>query len=188
MATVISLVDVSSLESDPSDGDRLFEIVDGQLQERPDMGAQSDRLGFFLACLIETHAGAGKLGLCFSGQCGYQKIFPHEPKRLRYPDVSFVRSGRLPGNKPPEGHMEIVPDLVAEVVSPNDNAVDIEQRLTDFMRAGVPLAWIIYPQTRQVYVFHQGPAALRLGEGDILEGEDVLPGFSLALKDLFAAI
>jgi Uma2 family endonuclease len=187
MATVITLVDDSEVEFDPSDGDRRLEIVDGQLLERPDMGAQSDRVGFFLGSLIEAHSG-GKLGLCFAGQCGYQKIFPNDPKRLRFPDVSFVRSGRLPGNKPPEGHMEIVPDLIAEVVSPNDKAVDIEQRLMDFLRAGVPLAWIIYPRTKQVYVFHQGPASLRLGEGDILEGEDVLPGFSLALKDLFAAV
>ena len=84
--------------------------------------------------------------------------------------------------------MEIVPDLFAEVVSPNDKAEEIEQRLTDFLRAGTPLAWLIFPKTRQVYVFHQGPAALRLGEGDILDGEDVIPGFSCPLKDLFAAI
>jgi hypothetical protein len=47
---------------------------------------------------------------------------------------------------------------------------------------------MIYPLTRQVYVFHQGPAALRLGEADILDGENILPGFSLPLKDLFAGI
>jgi Uma2 family endonuclease len=187
MATASSLVEDPSIEFETSDGDQLFEIVDGQLMERRKMGAKSDRIGVILAGKIEAHAG-GKLGLCFSGQCGYHKIFPNEPKRLRYPDVSFVRYGRLPGDEPPQGHMEIVPDLFAEVVSPNDKAKEIEQRLTDFLRAGTPLAWLIYPQTRQIYVFHQGPAALRLGEGDILEGEDVIPGFSCPLKDLFAAI
>jgi Uma2 family endonuclease len=188
MATVTSPVDVSELEFEPHDGGRPLEIVDGQLLERRDMGAEADAVGCILVGKIQAHAGEGKLGLCFAGQCGYQKIFPNDPKRLRYPDVSFVRSGRLPGNKPPRGHVEISPDLIAEVVSPNDTAEDIEQRLMDFLGAGVPLAWIIYPRTKQVYVFHQGPASLRLGEGDVLEGEDVLPGFSLALKDLFAAI
>ena len=187
MATVTSPVDVPELEFDLSGGDQLFEIVDGQLLERRNMGAESNQIGTVLAGKILDHA-QGKLGLCFTGQCGYQKIFPNDPKRLRFPDVSFVRSGRLPGDKPPRGNMEIVPDMITEVVSPNDKAEDIEQRLTDFLRAGVPLAWIIYPQTKQVYVFHQGPASLRLGEGGMLEGEDVIPGFSCQVKDLFAAI
>jgi Uma2 family endonuclease len=187
MATASSPVEIPSMESDPSDGDHLFEIVDGQILERRKMGAQADLIGFVLGSMIQAHSG-GKLGLCFSSQCGYHRIFPTEPKRLRYPDVSFVRSGRLPGNKPPRGHVDIVPDLVVEVISPNDKAEEIEQRLADFLRAGTPLAWLIYPQTKQVYVFHQGPAALRLGEDDVLDGEDVIPGFSCPLKDLFAAI
>jgi len=187
MATATSRVELSSLEIASSDTDLFFEIVNGQPVERPNMGAEADRIGVVLIGMIQAHAG-GKVGLCFSGHCGYQSIFPADPKRLRFPDVSFIRSGRLPGDKPPRGNMEIVPDLIAEVVSPNDKAEDVEQRLTDFLGAGVPLAWMIYPQTKQVYVFHQGPAALRLGVGDVLEGDDVLPGFACPLKDLFAAI
>lgn len=176
-----------------SDKDYLYEIVDGQKVEKPRMGAEADRIIVALIRLIEAQA-FGRLGLCFSGHCGYQ-IFADDPNRIRYPDVSFIRFGRLPGDKAPRGYVQIIPDLVVEVVSPNDEVVspndkaeNVDERLMDFLRAGVPLAWVIYPSSRQVYVFHQGPAALRLGEGDTLDGEGVLPGFSCSLKDLFASL
>ena len=59
----------------------------------------------------------------------------------------------------------------------------------DFLRVGVPLAWMIYPRTRQVYVFHQGPA-IRSASARATSWmeEGVLPGFSCSLKDLFASL
>jgi Uma2 family endonuclease len=169
-----------------SDNAYFTVIDDGQPVERPPMGAEADQIMVILIVMIQAHA-AGKIGLCFTGHCGYQ-IFPDQPNLVRFPDVSFIRNGRLPGNKIPRGYVEVVPDLVVEVVSPNDIAENVERRLIEFLRAGVPLAWMIYPLTKQVYVFHQGPASLRLGEGDILDGEDVLPGFSCPVKSLFALI
>jgi Uma2 family endonuclease len=186
MSTATERIEPISEEFVRSDKDYLYEIVDGQSLEKPRMGAEADLVIVELIAIIKGHA-AGRLGRCFSGHCGYQ-IFADDPGRVRYPDVSFIRSGRLPGNKAPKGHVQVVPDLVVEVVSPNDKAENVDERLTDFLRAGVPLAWMIYPSSKQVYVFHQGPAALRLGLGDILDGEDVLPGFACPLNDLFAAI
>jgi Uma2 family endonuclease len=186
MATATDLTEAASDLSLSPDNSYYYEIVDGHEVEKPHMGAEADLIIVTLIRMIEAQA-FGKLGLWFSGHCGYQ-IFRDNPKLVRFPDISFIRSGRLPGNKPPRGYVEVVPDLVVEVVSPNDKAENVEQRLTDFLKAGVPLAWMIYPLTKQVYVFHQGPASLRLGEGDVLDGEDVLPGFACVLNDLFAAI
>jgi Uma2 family endonuclease len=186
MATAIADTQIDLDDLPSRDKDVWYEVVDGALVEKAHMGAQADLVIVTLIGLIQ--AKCGRLGLCFSGHCGYKGIFSHDPKRLRYPDVSFVCSGRLPDDKPPRGHMQIVPDLIAEVVSPKDNAENVEERLMDFLKAGVRIAWLIYPSTRQVCVFHQGPAALRLGENDTLDGEDVLPGFSCPLKDLFASL
>ncbi len=179
---------IESIEDEfiQSDKDYPYEIVEGQNVEKPRMGAEADRIIVTLIRIIEAQA-FGKLGLCFSGHCGYQ-IFADDPTRVRYPDVSFIRFGRLPADKAPRGYVPIIPDLIVEVVSPNDKAENVDERLTDFLRAGVPLAWMIYPSSRQVYVFHQGPAALRLGEDDTLDGEGVLPGFTCSLKDLFASL
>ncbi len=186
MATATEMIEPFLDTGISSDHCYYYEIDDGHPVEKPRMGAEADQIMVILIRMIEAFS-SGKLGFCFSGHCGYQ-IFADRPKLVRFPDVSFIRSGRLPGNKVPRGYVDVVPDLVVEVVSPNDKAENVEQRLTDFLRAGVPLAWMIYPSTKQVYVFHQGPSSLRLGEGDSLDGEDVLPGFSCALIDLFAGI
>ncbi len=169
------------------EGSRYAEIVDGRPVEKPLMGAATDHL---MVCLIMSMARAGlsNQGLFFGSTSGYQ-IFADNPRRVRIPDLSFIRKGRLPGNKPPRrGYLKIVPDLVVEFVSPNDNAENVEIRLNDFLTAGVPLAWMVYPATRHVYVDHQGTPALRLGPGDTLDGEDVLPGFACPVSELFASL
>src|SRR3954466_10521833 len=97
--------------------DLRYELVEGQLVEMPAMGAKANLIASELFRLLINHVKVGQLGLCFSDGCGYQ-CFAHDPKRVRFPDGSFVRSGRLPGDKPPDGHMRIAPDLAIEVVSP----------------------------------------------------------------------
>ncbi len=167
------------------DGDR-YELVDGHLVERA-MGAESSRVGVIILRLIDTHASANRLGLVFGMDCGYQ-CFPGQPNRLRYPDGSFIARGRLPGDRPPEGHVPIAPDLSVEVVSPNDIASDLEQRIEDFLRAGVCLLWVIYPNTRRVMVFRPGGNVTRLTETEELTGEEVLPGFRCPVAGIFAGL
>ncbi len=72
-----------------------YEWIDGQLKEKPDMGAKANRVATVLTRLLDTYAASHQLGLVFTQECGYQS-FPHEPKKVRFPDVSFVARGRLP--------------------------------------------------------------------------------------------
>ena len=166
----------------PSEG--RFEFVNGQVLARPDMGANSDWIATNLIILLGVHAKAHPIGRVFGASCGYQ-CFDHEPRRVRYPDVSIIRSGRLPDDVIPKGHVRIAPDLAVEVISPNDEAYDVEERITDFLKAGAPLLWVFYPSTRHVMVFRQGPDCTRLGESGTLDGEGVLPGFTCKIADLF---
>lgn len=165
------------------DGHR-FELIDGQLLKRA-MGAKSSRTAQNVNFELERHARENKTGLVFAPDCGYQ-IFSWAPNQVRYPDGSFVPKGRLPNDEPPDGHMRIAPDLAHEVVSPNDLAEEIEERVSDLLRAGVSLVWVFYPRSRNVYVYRQGGSALRLAAADELSGEDVLPGFRCRVEDLFA--
>jgi Uma2 family endonuclease len=167
------------------DGHR-YELIDGQLVERS-MGATASLIAATIIRLVGQFATDRGLGSVFATDCGYQ-IFPDRPNRVRYPDGSFIARGRLPGDAPPEGHVRIPPDLVVEVVSPNDMACEIDQRLEDFLGAGVRLVWIVFPSTRRVMVYRQGGSCSRLATGEELSGEDVLPGFSCRVADLFAGI
>ncbi len=121
---------------------KSFELVDGRLVER-NMGAESSEVGGMLYVNLFLFCRDHDLGTVWPADNGYQ-CFPHAPSLVRRPDVSFVRFGRLPGDVPPKGWVKIPPDLAVEVVSPNDSAEEIEEKLADYRKVQVPLIWIIY--------------------------------------------
>ena len=90
----------------------------------------------------------------------------------------------MPGDIAPEGWVKIPPDLAVEVVSPNDSAEDLEEKLDDYRKAGVPLIWVIYPEARMVKVLRRDGPPRELREDDELSGEDVIPGFRCPLREI----
>jgi Uma2 family endonuclease len=163
-----------------------YELINGQLVER-NMGALASRIAARLIGLIDPFAELHRLGYMFSPTCGYQ-IFPSESKRVRYPDGSFVAAGRFPGEQIPQGHIRIPPDLAFEVVSPNDLAEEVEAKVEDYLQAGIKLIWLVYANTRSVYVIRRGGSVTRLTCADELSGEDVIPGFVCHVEQLFPAV
>ncbi len=167
------------------DREHRYEWIDGQLKERPPLGAESNRVAAILIRLLDAYAATNQLGLVFASECGY-KIFASDPKKIRKPDISFIARGRLPNDRPPRGHITIPPDLEVEVVSPNDLAEEIDERVADYLAAGVKLLWIIFPSTRSVWALRRDGTAARLTETQELSGEDVVAGFTCPLRTLFA--
>ncbi|MBI2899200.1 MAG: Uma2 family endonuclease [Planctomycetes bacterium] len=164
------------------DGDR-YELVDGRLVERG-MGAKSEwvagQLGHRIRGFLETNPIGWEMA-----QSSYQ-CFPDAPEKVRKPDASFLRLGRLPGESIPDGHIRIPPDLAIEVVSPNDLFSEVEAKVDEYLAAGVRLVWVIDPAVRTAHVYRPGtPDALRLDENQELDGGDVLPGFLCPLREVF---
>jgi Uma2 family endonuclease len=160
------------------------ELIGGQLVERDPMGRRSDAVAARFLRLIGNLVDRDQLGLINGAQGSYQ-IFPDDPKKVRIPDVSFTRRERLPEGQVEEGHGKIAPDLVVEVVSPNDLTVDLFARIRDFLNAGVPLIWVANPDTRDVLVLRSDGTGGLLKSSDVLDGGDVLPGFRCPVADLF---
>ena len=164
-----------------------YELVDGKLVER-NMGMESSeialRIAFRLGLFLRDHP----IGRLFGADAGYQ-CFPESPGKVRKPDVSFIRSGRLPGDRTPQGHCPIHPDLAVEVVSPGDLSYEVEEKVAEYLRAAVPLVWVVHPPTRTVRIHRprQSPQerVSDLTDAETITGEDVLPGFSCAVKDFF---
>ncbi len=159
----------------------LYELVDGQLVEKR-MGSEASwiagRIKYHLtAHVLETRAGEvlpEQTYLCF----------PDDPDQTRRPDVSLIVTARVP--RPwPTGHLTVRPDLAVEVVSPNDAAIELEIKLDDYRSAGIPLVWVVIPDVRLVRVHRLGGPITEVRPGDILGGEPVLPGFAVAVADLF---
>jgi Uma2 family endonuclease len=164
-----------------------YELVDGKLVERK-MGSESSWIAGLISFLLQQFLRGKKLGHVLVADASYQ-CYPDAPKKVRKPDVSVVRYGRLQGERVPKGHVPIAPDLVVEVVSPRDLAEQIEVKVLEYLAAGVQLVWVVYPSSRRVWVRRPatavaGPATELTGE-DTISGEDVIPGFSCKVSEFF---
>ncbi len=165
-----------------------YELADGKLVER-NMGMESSRVAANILIRIGRIVRQQAIGHVFGADAGYQ-CFSDDPGKVRKPDVSFIRLGRLANEEIPEGHCQIHPDLAVEVVSPNDTAYELEDKVAEYLKAGIPLVWVVNPPTKTVRIHRprtakQGPVS-ELTDADMITGEDVLPGFSCAVKEFFA--
>jgi Uma2 family endonuclease len=106
-----------------------------------------------------------------------------DPDTVRGPDVAFVRKERVP-DPIPATFLEFAPDLVGEVLSPNDRPGEVLAKIGDWLDGGARLVWVIDPERRVARVYRADGTEQILGENDQLAGEDVLPGFSCALASL----
>lgn len=162
------------------DGDN-YELIDGIPKEKP-MGAESDEIALAVGMLLKAFVRQHKLGHVYGSQTGY-RCFPNG--RVRKPDTSFVAAGRLPGDKTPKGDIDIAPDLAVEAVSPNETYEEVMEKVADYKSAKIRLIWVISPVTRTVLIRRLDGTCAEVGEAGQLSGEDVIPGFTCPVADLF---
>jgi len=168
--------------------DRLMpELIDGELMEREPIGQEADSIASSLAVYLVSYSQATLPGVVNGGQCGFQ-IFSDDPDKVRIPDAAFTRRDRLPKGRSYKGHSRVAPELAVEIISPNDLATKVRRKVRDFLDAGIPLVWVVCPESRDVAVYRaDGTGALRK-EGETLDGEGVLPGFSCPVAALFEGL
>ena len=164
-----------------------YELVDGKLVER-NMGMDSSRIAARIIQLLWAPVEDAKRGHVFGADAGYQ-CFADAPDKVRKADVSVVLRGRFPGDQIPSGHSRIAPDLAVEVISPNDRFYDVEEKVEEYLGAGVRLIWVVSPEARAVYVYRlvasPGGKGTFLQSDDTITGEDVIPGFSSTVSRFF---
>jgi Uma2 family endonuclease len=161
-----------------------YELVDGELVEVPAMSLEGSAVQLRLGRFLGAHVDAAKLGVVMGSDASYQ-CFPDDPARVRRPDVSFIRRGRLVADQYQLGHCRIPPDLVVEVVSPNDFHHDVVEKVREYQAAGVALVWVVSPEIRSVMVYRADGSTSDLRASDELTGEEVLPGFRTLVADIF---
>lgn len=164
------------------DGER-YELVDGELVEGV-MSGESVWVAGRLFRRIDEHCEALGSGIALTDGQSYQ-CFPDDEDRVRRPDVSYVRAGRISLDQFEHGHFRIAPDLAAEVVSPNDLFSDVERKANEYLTAGVKLVWVLNPETQTILVYRPDGTMAHLSAKDDLDGETVLPGFQCPVRSLF---
>ncbi len=161
-------------------GDRL-ELVRGRVVREPPAGGQHGLIGSNAGYFIRKYLEANPIGHCFNSDTGF--ILSMEPSIVRAPDVSFVRTERLPDV--PTGYIPVPPDIAMEIVSPTDRFNDVQQKVRDYLEAGTTVIWLIQPRTRSLTIYRKSSPPSELSENDDLTDQELLPGFEIPVARLF---
>ncbi len=115
-------------------------------------------------------------------EAGY--VLSREPLTIRQPDVSVLSMARIEAT-PEDSYFAGAPELAVEIVSPRDPAEDLQIKVQPYLDTGAKQVWVLYPKTKDMHVFEANQALVLSGD-QVLEGRDVLPGFSIKVSELFS--
>ena len=181
MTTKTKLVTAEELIQMPDDGCR-YELVRGELIKMAPPGLRHGRLALHLARHLADHVEAEDLGVAFA-ETGY--YLRTAPDTVRAPDASFISRARLDEVGETDDYWPGAPDLVVEVISPNDRYTDVEAKVAEWLDAGVRMVIVVNPRRRSVRV-HRSPTEVDdLVEGDSIDGGDAVPGWRMPISGLF---
>jgi Uma2 family endonuclease len=158
------------------------ELVRGELIVREPAGFRHGDIAARLLIAVGTFVESRSLGRVFTAETGFR--LRTNPDTVRAPDVAFVRRDRLP-DPPPRGYAAISPDLVIEVLSPDDRPGDVLSKVGDWLQAGTSLAWVVDPERRTTRVYRADGSQAVFTVDDRLDGEAVLPEFQYELRRAF---
>ncbi|MBX9581245.1 MAG: Uma2 family endonuclease [Gemmataceae bacterium] len=158
-----------------------FEVVDGLVVRKPVGAKEFDIATRLHNALIPVLAASG-FGRSYPG-LGY--ALPGG--RGRKPDVSVLSFARWADGHlfPPGDFVPVVPELAVEVISPREKTHATLAKVQEYFAAGVSAVWLVFPNIQQVYCYDSPTAVRVLSRADELAGDPVVPGFRLAVADLF---
>ena len=177
------LMTAEELERLPDDGMR-HELVRGELRSMSPMGWRHGKITLKVGGPLLAHVEARELGIAGVGDVGF--LLAVNPDTVRAPDVCFLRRERIPETGEPTGYWTIPPDLAIEVLSPNDRYTEVAEKVAEWLAFGVRLVLVVDPRPRTVAVHRPNASVRILTEDDTLDGEDVVPGWSLPVRAIFA--
>ncbi len=176
------LMTVEELAKLPPDQSR-GELIQGVFVSMSPAGHTHGIIALNVSSLLWAFVKQNQLGSVYAAETGF--VLSRDPDTVRAPDTAFVRQERL-ANQPATGFFEGAPDLAVEVISPSETVDEVESKMIDYLEAGTALVWLVYPRTQTVTVYRSLTDIEILTSEDTLTGGDLLPGFSVSLKEIFA--
>lgn len=158
-----------------------YEWIDGRITDVSEPWWEHGFACTEVTTRLATYVKEHKLGAVFSADTFF--LLKEEPRNVRGPDIAFVDKSRpLPDV---DGVWCIAPDLVVEVQSKSQRGKFMRRKAADYLEAGVRLVWVVDPKKRAVVRYRLGEEPVTLSETDMLNGEDVVPGFQCLISELF---
>ncbi len=176
----LTIKNLKSLQADYPD--LKMELVNGEIIVMSPSGLESDEIAAEIVAQLRNWVRPRKLGRVIASSGGFR--LPNESGDVRAPDASFVRASRLP--HPTEDYGNCVPDLIFEVKSKRDSVKKLREKIQDFLRWETQVGVLVDPQTRTMEVYRPNTEKIVLGDGDILEVPELLPGWKLFVVDVWA--
>ena len=157
------------------------ELVRGVLVVHEPAGYTHGRVAMNVAIKLGVHVERTGLGQLFAAETGF--TLARGPDTVRAPDVAYVRRERLLDPEP-RGFPDLAPDLVVEVLSPDDRPGAVLAKIADWLSAGTRLVWVIDPARRVARVYRADGGETLVTADQALDGEDVVSGFSCPLETI----
>ena len=158
------------------------ELVRGELRRMTGAGSWHSAVALEIGFLLRRCAAPNRSGHVTGADGGY--LLERDPDTVRVPDAAFVSATRVPV-LPNRGYVQGAPDFAVEVTSPNDTFADVHEKALFWIEHGSRLVWVVEPIARTVTIYTPN-GKLRVAHGDdLLDGGDVLPGFTVHVRDLF---
>jgi Uma2 family endonuclease len=166
---------------DPQDGSKQ-ELVRGEVVTMPSPGFEHGEIQINIGSLIKEFLRKNRLGRVVS-ESGM--ITEHNPDTVRGPDISYYSNERLPLNMRVVGYHDQSPDLCVEVISPSNKKKELREKIKEYFFANVKMVWVIDPEDRSITILRAPDEGRTLFDDAIVDGGDVLPGFSCKVSDMF---
>jgi len=167
----------------PDDGMR-HELIAGELRTMSPSGRRHGRVVVRFTRPLANYVEAHDLGEVWGAETGC--LLTTQPDTVRAADVTFVRRARTAAVPDDRGYWPGAPDLAVEVVSPGDRPGEVAEKVATWLHFGTLMVVVVDPQQRTVAVHRPGQPVQLLGEADTLDGADVVPGWTLPVRTLFA--
>ena len=165
----------------PKGDGRRFELIRGVLVEKMPSGKAQGFVSSRIDRILGNYAEDNDFGDTFSNDTGHR--LERDPDTVRAPDVAWFAPGRLLRGR--RGYPEMAPDLAIEIKSPGNSWPEITAKAQMWLCYGSREAWVGDPETISVRIYRPNAAPIVLGADDVLEGGELLPGFSILVRELF---
>ena len=167
-----------------SGDENRYELVRGDLLMMSPASPVQGRYASRLVGALDNYVFEHDLGEVYTAEPGFELVSGPEAM-VRAPDVAFVSKGRIPPPDQQAGFWAIAPDLAVEIISPSETANEVQEKVRDYLVAGVRLIWLVYPDTKIVVEYRSFTQICQLMSDETLQGGEVIPGFSYPLPQLF---